>query len=153
MVGSCGFGDRQAGCAGRWRRRATFGASCNGTGSAAWVRAGVAWWAVVGDGVQRASLPHALAFVIDDHSPGGRFALKAHLDGPVRQVAWGFKADGLKGESVVGAHVALFLDEEQFIVGFVGWKKTDSVTVQAKRSKGVMPRTEWICALYCSSTQ
>src|SRR5271157_565870 len=108
-------------------------------GFGAWLAGGTlrigAWLfrrTVVGDGVNRTGLPHALALVIDDHSLGGRLALEAYLDGAIGQVAWSFKADSLEGESVVSPYMAVFFDKEQFIVGLIGWQETDTVAIQGK---------------------
>jgi hypothetical protein len=47
-------------------------------------------------------------------------------------VAWSFKAHGMEREGVVGAHVAVLLDEEQFVIRFVGRQEADAVAVQGK---------------------
>lgn len=88
--------------------------------------------AVVGDGVQGASFSHTLSFVIDDDSGGGVLALEADRNGAVGEVARGFKAHGLEGEGVVGADLALVLDEEEFIVGLIGRKEADAGAIQGE---------------------
>lgn len=116
--------------------RAVFGAGRDDAGSSA----RIGFWPlrrpVVGDGVQRVGLAHALTFVIDDHSPGGALALKADLDGALGQVARSFKSHGLEGEGVVSPHVAVFLDKEQFVIGFIGRQEADAVAVQGEAVQG-----------------
>jgi hypothetical protein len=84
---------------------------------------------VVGQSIQWASIPHALALVVNDDASGRVLALVAHLDGSVRQVAGGFKAHGLEGKGVVRADVALFLDKEEFVVGLIGREEMDAGAV------------------------
>lgn len=59
-------------------------------------------------------------------------ALEADLDGPVGQMAWSLEANTFEGKRVVGAKLAVFLDEEEFVIGLVGWEETDAVAVQAE---------------------
>ena len=75
-------------------------------------------------GIEQTGLAHAFALVINDDAVGGLGALEADLDGAVRQVARGFEAERFEGEGVVGADMALFLDEEQFVVGLIGRQET-----------------------------
>ena len=113
-----------------WRR--ALGADRGGAGGFARIGLWLFRRPVVGDGVQRAGLAHALAFVIDDDSRGGIFALEAHLCRTVGQVARSFKADGVEGEGVIGADVAFFLDEEQFVVGLVRRQEAHAMAVQGE---------------------
>ena len=77
-------------------------------------------------------MSHALAFVVNDDASGGLGTLETDVDGAVGQMTRGFPAKGFEGESVVGAAVAFFLDEEQFVVGFIGREKADPVAVQER---------------------
>jgi len=143
VEGSAGFSDR-SGRAGDGRVRRVFGGGWESAGRIAGIRLGLLRGPavgagagpfrrpIVGDGIQRAGFSHALALVIDDHTPGGGLAFEAYLDGAIGQVAWSLEANGLEGEGVVGADVALFLDEEQLVVGFIGRKKTHAVAVQGE---------------------
>ena len=42
------------------------------------------------------------------------------------------KRSGFEGEGVVGADVALFLDEEQFVVGLIGREEANPVAIQGE---------------------
>ena len=94
------------------------------------------WRPIVGDGVQQAGLAHALALVINDDPRGRVFALEADLNGALGQVAGSFEAQRFEGEGVVGAHVAFFLDEEQFVVGLVGREEAHPAAVQGEAVQG-----------------
>ena len=60
----------------------------------------------------------------------GPGALEADVDGAVRQMARRFKAERFEGKGVVGADVAFFLDEEQFVVGLIGRQEAHPFAVQ-----------------------
>ena len=63
--------------------------------------------------------------------------MEAHLDSALGQVAWRFKADGFESEGIVGADVALFLDEEQLVIGLVGRQVANAAAIQGEASEGV----------------
>jgi len=114
QVGSFKCSDRICGASTVWRRR----------------RIGGRWFSVVGHGIKQTSLAHALAFVINDDATGRLRTLETDLDGPVRQMARSFPAERLEGEGIVGANGAVFLDEEEFVVGFVGRQAAEAAAVQ-----------------------
>ena len=89
-------------------------------------------FAVVGDGVEQTGFAHALALVINHHAAGGLRTLEADVDGAVGQVARRFKAERFEREGVVGADVAFFLDEEQFVVGLIGRQEADPFAIQGE---------------------
>src|SRR5262245_20599830 len=74
---------------------------------------------VIGDGVQKTGLAHALAFVVDDDALGRTAALEADLHDAVGQMSWSFAAPSFERKGVVGADGAVLLDEEEFVVGLV----------------------------------
>ena len=119
----------------RWRPEAGAGECWAGRyhgGGGARIGLGLSGRPIVGDGVEQAGFAHAFALVINDDPRGGVFALEADLDGAVGQVARGFEAEGFEGEGVVGADVAFFLDEEQFVVGLVGRQEADAAAVEGE---------------------
>ena len=100
-------------------------------------------FAVVGDGVEQTGFAHAFALVINHDAASGLRTLEADVDGAVRQVARRFKAERFEGEGVVGADVAFFLDEEQFVVGLIGRQEAHAICDPGRSGPaGDMPRTE-----------
>lgn len=89
-------------------------------------------FAIVGDWVEGIGMAHAFAFVEDDDAFFGTITLEADLDGPVGQVPWGFPTNGFEGESVVGADMTVFLDEEHFVIGLVGREVADPGAIESK---------------------
>jgi hypothetical protein len=111
------------------------------------LRVGTGGFAIIGHGIQQAGLSHALALVIDDHPCGGLAALEADLDGSVREMTRCLKAQRFEGEGIVGAHLALLLHENSSSLASLGGRKRTHLRSRAKRSRGDMPRTEWVWAL------
>ena len=89
-------------------------------------------FAVVGDWVEGCGFAHTIGFVEDDDAFFGTIALETDLDGSVGQMAWSFPANGLEGEGVVGADMAVFLDEEHLVIGLVGREVADAGAIQGK---------------------
>jgi len=61
-----------------------------------------------------------MALVVDDHAAGGSLALESDLDGAIGKMTWGFVACAFEGEGVVTPNMAVFLDEEEFVVHVIG---------------------------------
>ena len=89
-------------------------------------------FSVVGNGIKWFGFPHALGFIKDNDAVGWAFTLEADLNGAIGQMTRSFKANGFKGEGVVGADGAVLFDKKHFVVGFVGRQVTNPGAVEGE---------------------
>ena len=99
-------------------------------GSERWPLASGFGLAVVGDRVEQSGFAHAFAFVINDDAARRFASLEPDLDRAIGQMTRRLKAKRFKREGIIGAHLALFLDVEEFVVGFVRWEEAHAAAVQ-----------------------
>lgn len=89
-------------------------------------------FAIVGDGVERFGVAHAMALEEDNHPLGGSLALKTNLDGTIGQMPRRFKAGAFEGEGVVSPDMAIFLHKEEFVVDLIRGQELDLRPIQSK---------------------
>ena len=106
----------------------------------------------IGDGIEKSSGGHALAFVVDDDG-GGRVgvvavSVEADLDFLVAQIDGRFVAMAVEAEGVVFFDLPCCFRVEEFVVVFGGREEADAgERSMPKRSMGFMPMASWLVAL------
>lgn len=96
-------------------------------------------FAVVVDGVEEDGTAEALVFKVGDGwfgSGAGGEAVVAQGDGVVAKVAWGFVADVLELEGVVGADFAGGFEVEEFLIKFALVEVTDAAEIKSEAVEG-----------------